>query len=655
MVDFFGRQDQARRRTWHLVGWFLLAVAAIVVAVNSMLFLLWRLTQGPEGLWYWHPWTVQAIVATLAVIGFASFLEYLQLRDGGPAIARWLGARALDFSTQDLRECQLLNVAEEMAIASGVPVPSVFVMERESGINAFVAGLTPAETALVLTQGALAQLSRDELQAVVGHEFSHILNGDMRLNVRLIAILAGILALGELGGFLFRLSLDSRASDRRRGGVVLPLLALGAALYLIGYVGLFCGRLIKAAISRQREFLADAASVQFTRNPAGLAEALLKIRNAEGQSHLLSRHAEMMSHMCFGETLRFSGLFATHPSLDERIKAIDPNWLARDRARRWTRPKQEPPPLLEPPPDSGGAEGSPLAAGSPPMLAAIPFAVESGRAAVKEPVTVSSSLDGAALLALIGHPGAAEVQRARALHARLPGPVREALTGTEGARALIVALFLCEPELDEVAIIAWLRAEMPGQIEQVGALRDVLSCLERGFFLPLVDLAIPRLRLLPEADLQALLRQWHGVARLDRHFSVFEFAALALLQHTLLGHGRKIAPIRLAAAVAEVTVVVRVLLAHGHCTTPEVWCRELVARLVPGGQPVPVREDLAAFQRALLRLRGLAAEERRRLLEVAVSAVRADGRLSRDEGELLRLIGQVLDCPIPAINGLLEP
>lgn len=648
-MDFFGRQDRARRQTWHLVVWFCLAVAAIIVAVNVVLFLLWRWSQGAdEGTWYWHPWTVQAIVATLAVIGFGSLLEYLQLRDGGPAIARWLGARPLDFATQDLRERQLLNVAEEMAIASGVPVPSVFVMDREVGLNAFVAGLTPAETALVLTQGALEQFNRDELQAVVGHEFSHILNGDMRLNVRLIAILAGILALGELGSFLFRLGLDSRSSDRRRGGVVLPLLAVGAALYLIGYIGLFCGRLIKAAISRQREFLADASSVQFTRHPAGLAEALLKIRNATTQSHLLSRHAEMMSHMCFGETLRFSGLFATHPPLEARIRAIDPTWLARDRARRWTKPEREAPAGTKAP------EALSTTIAATPVLAAIPYALEPGPATapVKEPATVQSNLDGAALLALIGHPGAAEVQQARALHARLPGRVREALRTTEGTRALIVALFLAEPELDEVALMAWLRAEMPGQLEQVVPLRVALAPLDRAFFLPLVDLAIPRLRMLPAPDLQVLLRQWHGVARMDRHFSVFEFAALALLQHALLGHGRKVAPLGLAQAVAEVTVVIRILLAHGHCVAPELWCRELVGRLVPGARPVPVREDLAAFQRALLRLRGLALAERRQLLEVAVSAVRADGRLSRDEAELLRLIGQVLDCPIPAINGL---
>lgn len=652
-MDFFGRQDRARRHTWHLVAWFLLAVAAIVIAVNAVLFLLWQSSQGGEGAWYWHPWSVQAVVATLLVIAFGSILEYLQLRDGGPAIARWLGARPLDFATQDLRERQLLNVAEEMAIASGVPVPTVFVMERETGLNAFVAGLTPAETALVLTQGALEQFNRDELQAVVGHEFSHILNGDMRLNVRLIAILAGILALGELGSFLVRMSLDSRSRDHRRGGVVLPLLVLGLALYLIGYIGLFCGRLIKAAIARQREFLADASSVQFTRNPTGLAEALLKIRNAEGQSHLLSRHAEMMSHMCFGETLNFNGLFATHPPLEERIAAIDPSWLARDRARRWAKPEQVP---AAEQPGAGGRPGVP-----PPVLAeaaklaAIPFVAEPMPAMLKEPQTVHSSLDGAALLALIGHPGAVEVQRARVLHAHLPGRVREALTTSEGARALIVALFLCEPELDEVAIVAWLRAEMPGQLERIGPLREALAPLDRAFFLPLVDLAVPRLRLLPDADVQALLRQWHGVARLDRHFSVFEFAALALLQHALLGHGRKIAPVRLTAALAEVTVVIRVLLAHGHSVAPEAWCRELVARLIPGARPVTGREDLAAFQRALLRLRGLAADERRRLLEVAVSAVRADGRLSRDEGELLRVIAQVLDCPIPPINGLLEP
>src|SRR6185295_10385386 len=220
-------------------------------------------------------------------------------------------------------ERRLVNVVEEMAIASGVRVPTVYVMDGERGINAFAAGWDASGAVVVATRGTLETLNRDELQGVVGHEFSHILNGDMRLNIRMLGVLAGIVFIGSIGEFVMRSTRESRDS-KAAGGVFL----VGLALFIIGYVGLFFARVIKAAVSRQREFLADAASVQFTRNPDGIAGALDQIRGASSGALISARCAEDMSHMFFGQSvrMRLGGLLATHPSLDERIARINPGF-----------------------------------------------------------------------------------------------------------------------------------------------------------------------------------------------------------------------------------------------------------------------------------------------------------------------------------------
>ena len=327
-MDFFERQDRARRKTWLLVFYLLLAVATISVLLNLVVYFLvvqggyWvgegasYLTRPGElaaglGSWFTQPLSFAVTGTVMVTVLLGSGFKYLQLRGGGRAVAEMVGAREIDFTSHDPAERQLINVVEEMAIASGTPVPALFLLDEEPGINAFVAGYRPTEAVMVVTRGTVETLSRDELQGVVGHEFSHILNGDMRLNVRLMAILAGVLMLGVIGRFLlygsfghhrrrgYGVMSSGRGRSRSNAGVVI----LGIALLVLGYVGLFFGRLVKAAVSRQREFLADASSVQFTRNPDGIAGALWKIQQHQAGSLLSGRHAEDTSHMCFGESV----------------------------------------------------------------------------------------------------------------------------------------------------------------------------------------------------------------------------------------------------------------------------------------------------------------------------------------------------------------
>ncbi|MBD3236373.1 MAG: M48 family metalloprotease, partial [Candidatus Eisenbacteria bacterium] len=337
MRNFFAQQERARRNTVWLVLLFLLAVVAIAAAVYLVMFFGMRYfdlhgsTASARAGWWDLDLFLSFFVGTLVIILFASFLRGLSLRAGGSAVAEMLGGRLIPPGTGDFHERRLLNVVEEMALAAGVPVPQVYLLEEESGINAFAAGHTPDDAAVVATRGCVELLSREELQGVIAHEFSHILNGDMRLKLRLIGILFGILVISVIGRGMLHITRFSAGSSRRgRGGsaVVLALIA-GLVLMLIGYIGLFCGRLIKAAVSRQREFLADASAVQFTRNPQGIAGALKKIGGYAHGSRIESSAAEETSHLFFSPALDypvFGFWFATHPPLEERIRRIDPSF-----------------------------------------------------------------------------------------------------------------------------------------------------------------------------------------------------------------------------------------------------------------------------------------------------------------------------------------
>ncbi len=317
----------------------MLAVVAIVVSVHlavSSLF-LWVESARREPFDWWSLDRFVLIAGgTLAVIAAGSLYKIWRLSDGGHTVAQLLGGRPVDPNTADPKERRVLNVVEEMAIASGLPVPTVYLLEREEGINAFAAGFTPQDAVIGVTRGALEILNREELQGVIAHELSHVFHGDTNLNLRLMGVLHGILVIALVGYFILRSTLRV-ASSNRKSGLVVVLPIAGLILLVIGYIGVFFGRLIKSAVSRQREFLADASSVQFTRNPQGIGGALKKIGGLSMGSLVMSPHAEQASHFFFSDgklgKLRsaFSGVthfqfLATHPPLAERIRRVDPRW-----------------------------------------------------------------------------------------------------------------------------------------------------------------------------------------------------------------------------------------------------------------------------------------------------------------------------------------
>ncbi|MDR1789438.1 MAG: M48 family metallopeptidase [Opitutaceae bacterium] len=315
-MDFFAAQDRARSNTTRLLVLYalaLLAITACIYAVAALLFLNDHAADLPD---YWDPHLfLITSAATLGLIALGSLFKSLQLRSGGDVVAQNLGGHLVPQNTTDPQQRRLLNIIEEMALAANIPAPKVYLLD-EPGINAFAAGNSPADAAVGITQGALDTLDRDELQGVIAHEYSHILNGDMRRNIRLIGILFGIFLIALIGRLL--LSVRPRARSRKDNSGA-AILLLGLALLLIGCVGQFFGHLIQAAISRQREYLADASAVQFTRNPSGIAGALKKIR--DHGSKISSPHATETSHLFFADAI--GSLFATHPPLNKRIAAIE--------------------------------------------------------------------------------------------------------------------------------------------------------------------------------------------------------------------------------------------------------------------------------------------------------------------------------------------
>ena len=468
-TDFFESQDIARRNTTRLVILFALAVLALIVSIDLLLAAtMGYLNRNPEtGAIDWSlandlQLVGIAVVGTLVVVGGGTLFKIAQLRGGGKVVAEQLGGRLLNPDSTVPSEQQLLNVVQEMAIASGAPTPPVYLLDQEAGINAFAAGFTPSDAVIGVTRGAAEAFTRDELQGVIAHEFSHILNGDMRLNIRLIGLLHGILIIGILGYFVLRMGMFSGVgrSRSRQQGSPLPLLALGAGLMAVGLFGMLFGNLIKAAVSRQREFLADASAVQFTRQPAGIADALKRIGGATTGSGIQSPNAPEASHMFFGRAIRgLSGLFSTHPPLAERIRRIDPSW------------------------DGALPEGPPAASAQPSATGVAAFA---GGTASAGPPTVDQ----------VGQPaGEAHLQYAARLVKSLPAQLVSAAHEPYGARAVVYALLLDHEATPRQRQLGHLEgAADPGVYEETLRLMPLVDGLDMRARLPLLDMSLPALR-----------------------------------------------------------------------------------------------------------------------------------------------------------------
>lgn len=623
-MDFYARQAAARRQTKWLLGGFLLAVALVVIAVDLVVV---GFASSQEGADVGSLLFVTTLF-TLAIICGASIFRTFTLRDGGGAVARALGGTRVDRGTTDPAQLRLLNVVEEMTIASGVPMPEVYVLENEAGINAFAAGHTPANAAVAVTQGALQRLSRDELQGVIAHEFSHILNGDMALNIRLMGWLFGLLAIAVIGRTVLRHSSGRGDSRRGHGG----LLALALAIMIVGYVGLFLGRLLQAAVSRKREQLADASAVQFTRNPQGLKGALVKIGGLSAGSRLETADGEEVAHMLFA-TGQLRRLLATHPPLVERIQALDPSFKQQDfeRAVALSERDASRATLAQ---DDNSANISGLAAASP-AVPAVPAAIASQ----------------------VGNPDTLQIARAVGLRADVPPAVIAAAASPNTALPMLLASLIGEQPAVNAAqreiLARFLGADLLAVVDQH---ERGLATVPPQLRLPVVQLLFPALRRLTLDDRRRLLRAVNLLARVDGQTDVFECSLILMLEAALndeLTGPREFVTQTLVRLTAQVATVFAVLASQG--SADPVAARRAyeagLALVLPRERPDfrlidPWPEQFAHALQALQRLHPYG---KRSLVEGLVRTIAHDEQLSIAEAELLRTVCAVLRCPLPPL------
>ncbi len=649
-MDFFAAEGQARKRTSRLLVLFGLAVAGTVAGgyLGTVLVLhaagansyhrtgygyYAAATPYDGGLALWQPGVFAAVAAcTLLVIGLASLYKWTEFSAGGSAVAESVGARRVDPHTTDPKEHQLLNVVEEMAIASGTPVPAVYVMDDEVAINSFAAGLTASDAVVTVTRGALEKLRRDELQGVIAHEFSHILNGDMRMNVRVSAIIFGILVIGLAG----RATLwGMRGSSRGRGnGGVLVILGMGLALLVVGYVGYFFGKLIQASLSRQREYLADASAVQFTRNPEGVAGALKKIGGYAIGSSLDTHKAAGISHFFFAQAFasNFGGLWATHPPLSDRIRAIDPNFDGKF---------IEPPEVVDVSREPWSkVPHMPAQAPCPSPQVAVAF--------------------GAALAAAAGNLTAEGAVAAQSILSEIPASIRTAARSPHDAPFLVYGLLLDEDEgvrkrqLDLVA-----GSEGGEGLATLRQLDPALRQLKAGHRLPVLQLALPALKALPQSALGSFAGTLDALVQADGRVSTFEFALQRLLLRELSLHREPTAAVTqiysFQAVTSEISVVLSSL-AHASSGNADEAARAFAEgasqlKLVLGQLRFmnEAESGLVQLDASLDKLATASGPIKQRLLMAAAHVVSADGVVLTQEAELLRAVAASLDVPVPPL------
>jgi len=662
MTDFWAQQDRARRNTTVLVLLFIAGVIGIVAVTYPVAFAAYafvvEIPPGKVGQTFWDPVVIGLVtLVVLVFVGGGSVYKLSQLAGGGQVVALALGGRALNHDSRDAHEQKLLNVVEEMAIASGVPVPPVYVMDGEASINAFAAGYKPDDAVVGVTRGTMELLDRDELQGVIAHEFSHILNGDMRLNIRLIGVLHGILVLGLIGHLLLRSAFysgagRSRRSSKESGNAALAIAAAGLALLVIGYVGVFFGNLIKAAVSRQREYLADASAVQFTRYPDGIGNALRKIGGYTFGSKVRHPDAEEFSHMYFGQGVSswMGGALATHPPLPKRIKAVLPDWDG-----SFLEP--QPPADVE---DKAAAKQAHLSRRPP-----LPFPIGRGAAGAAGLATGAAAGLGAgatvgdAVAASVGRPAPEHLAYAQQLRSEIPEAVAHAARGPYGARAVVFAMLIDDDAAVAQDQMAHLSANADAAVaELTQRLRPRVRGLDAKLRLPVLDLALGALRQMSPAQHRAFVANAEALIRADDRLSLFEWVLRRVLRRHLAdaepGRPKRARVYHLGPVADEAAVLLSTLAWAGHqdAAAAEAAYALAVARLgLDRRPPMLPREHvkLSRLGKALDELNKVALREKRKLITAAAVGVTADTEVTVVEAELLRAVADALGVPMPPL------
>lgn len=638
-MNFFRSQDDARRNTGRLVILFILAVISLVVLTNLLVMLVFGYFSIEQGgsiginqLIARIDWQVFLVIgaAVTVVILSGSLYKILALAGGGERVAEMLNAELVIQGSNDFKKQRLLNVVEEMSIASGTPVPPVYLLDEE-GINAFAAGYKPGDAIIGVTRGAIEKLSREQLQGVIAHEFSHILNGDMRLNIRLIGLLHGILLIGIIGYYILRSTSHSRRS-RDSGGAAL----LGLGLVMIGYAGTFFGNLIKAAVSRQREYLADASAVQFTRNPEGIAGALKRIGGEAAGSIIENPSGVQISHALFSQGIRtwLGGLYATHPPLEKRIYSITPDWDGQF--------DFSPPPAME---QTAEAERPTQGASTDRQATAM--------------AAVAAAMTSGAIIDQTGQPTSSRLEYARKLIHELPQEFYAAVNDPYAARAIIYSLVLDKDSDVRRAQLEHLKSAADSGIYEETMKLDRASLeLKKEYRLPLVDMALAALHQLSARQYKLFRDNLDALIAADNKVSLPEWSIRKIVIHHLDPvFSRKPGTDRQNLVLSNVpeacAVLLSVLVYAGRqqgLGDEDVFeqAREQLGRL-----EISLLEkstiSLDRLNKSLDRLARLKPLEKPQLLKACATCITADRTITSNEVEMYRAISAILDCPVPPL------
>ena len=619
-MDFFDHQDTARQRTGLLVFLFSLAVFVITGLVSVLsIGIYYGVTGEPFDQNTAISYVLLCFAGVVLIVAISSMIRLSDLSsNGGRGVAESIGGKLISSNTIDAKHRRLLNVVEEMSIASGIPVPPVYVMQEERGINAFAAGMSIDDAVIGVTQGALDTFTRDELQGVIAHEFSHILNGDMRMNTRLIGVLFGITCIAHFGHLVLdnthhtsRVSRSSSDSDK--GFAVIMLIAI--VCLVLGWVGTLFGSMIKAAISRQREFLADASAVQFTRNDQGISGALKKIGGHASGSSLKAKASNQMSHMMFGQSSLsgFTGLFATHPTLEERIRRIEPSWDG-----SFSRGSQRQTSEFETGQVSGFASDA-------------DFGSQDLKTRVETPTSSELSETGRLLISQLPQD---LVDIAREPYSSRFIALMLIFDGSDVQREMIKGHI---PMVSHAKLLPWLDYELPTHLR-----------------LPLLELAVPALKALSEGQKNRLCQVLRELSQTDNHYSLGEWCVINLLEKQLL---TSFAFTRQSKSLMQLMESVHWLLrelawvSHSEKDKAQYAFNSALTSLgLPKTQLPDANQDWRLSRAALELLLQLNPKQRILFVKACRLAIESDGQITVAEGELYRVIACFLEVPEPPLT-----
>ncbi len=641
-MDFFSAQEAARKKTTLMITLFALAVVLLVVLTNLFLMAAMALAGGAsdpgrlpgvESLMQQFNWpqffTVGSAVAVVILLG--SLFRSWTMGRGGKAVAEMMGGTLISSNSANPDHRRVLNIVEEIAIASGTQVPLLYVMQQEPAINAFAAGITSGDAAIVVTRGCLSQLNRSELQGIIAHEFSHILNGDMRLNMRLIGILFGILMLGLIGRFLIRISATSRSSSKQGNGV--PWIALGAGLFILGYAGTFIGNLIKASVSRQREYLADASAVQFTRDPDGIGGALIRIGAVKNGSLLRNADAAEFSHTFFSEGVsdRYLSLLATHPPLKQRILRILPRWDGDFTVDGTTLPKHSQQSSKQ---HTGSDVDRVRMAAATTMLLELFQRIEQNSRPDAETIAYAADV-------------VKSIPEAIIQHSRDP----------YGARAILFALLLDADDNTAAQQVSVLRKQADNGVARLTQqLSPVIQRLLPQQRLTVIEMAVPALRELSNRHFQLFKHHIDALIQFDADVTLFEWTLQKIVMCSLAidhsaGALQRDKSRLLEQLLPECAILFSVIARSAGQDEAEIGkaFRAAVTELKVQELQLPASREatVKALESALGKLVQLRPLHKQRLLKACAVCVADDGRVAAAEMELLRAISLLLNSPMP--------